>query len=421
MSVRLQPPGAPDAISDRLHDVVVVGAGPAGGQLAANLARLGFAVVLVDQLTDLEQAAFSSAGVPISVLSRYGLPAQVVASRCHGWQVLGPGDADRRWQASSLQAVVLEFGQLRLWLADQCRLWGGTVLLGRRALGHTPLADGRGVLTHLRNRGGAPETLRSRWLVDATGQARALLGDPPAAAGALVQGLGVEWLLRVSPEQWKRWQDRLSFCIGSDWIPNGYGWVFPMQAQQLKVGICRYHASGEQGQHRLGPALQALLQRTGLRDGVVLDRHGGVVRSTIRRREPHRRGPLLGLGDVVSTANLLGGEGIRHALCSAEVLTPLLASTLQRQRSGQSLEQAEQPLLKYSDHLKRALGWRWSLSGRIARRTWMGLESIQADQRLEQLFRGLEKSRAEEISALLFGYQFERYGWRALPYLFGWR
>jgi hypothetical protein len=67
------------------------------------------------------------------------------------------------------------------------------------------------------------------------------------------------------------------------------------------------------------------------------------------------------------------------------------------------------------------LGWRWSLSGRLAERTWLGLRSPAADRRLERLLGGLEACNAEDLSALLFNYRFERYGLRALPYALGWR
>jgi hypothetical protein len=37
------------------------------------------------------------------------------------------------------------------------------------------------------------------------------------------------------------------------------------------------------------------------------------------------------------------------------------------------------------------------------------------------LLRGLEGCSADDLSALLFDYRFERYGLRALPYALGWR
>ena len=108
-----------------------------------------------------------------------------------------------------------------------------------------------------------------------------------------------------------------------------------------------------------------------------------------------------------STGNLLGGEGIRHAMASARVL----ASLLQNPKSDLSE--------RYRKALQRQLGWRWNLSGRLARRTWLGLHSQKADQRLEHWLRVLEGCSAAELSALLFDYRFERFGWRALPYVLG--
>jgi flavin-dependent dehydrogenase len=94
-------------------------------------------------------------------------------------------------------------------------------------------------------------------------------------------------------------------------------------------------------------------------------------------------------------------------------LAPLLNSALEGDQSA---------LDRYQAQLRRQLGWRWSLSGRLARRTWLGLRSRRADARLQRLLTGLEASAsAEALSALLFDYRFERYGLRAVPYLLGWR
>jgi flavin-dependent dehydrogenase len=407
-----------------LHcQVLVVGAGPAGGDLARRLALQGVDVVLVDRLPDLSRSAFSSAALPVASMETFGLPAEVVGSRWRQWQLIGPGRAARTWASPHPLGVVLDFGALRRWEADQCLRWGGRVQLGLQAC--SSHQQGERMVTVLRRADGTSLRVSSDWTVDATGQARALLGDPPPAQrprDGLVRAAGLEWLLRVSPTCWERWADRLSFCLGSDWVPQGYGWIFPMQPGVLKLGVCRL-VDPQREQPPLGGLITEVGRRL-LADGMageafkVLDRHGGLVRSTIRRREPHQRGRLVGLGDAVSTANLLGGEGIRHALTSSAVLAPLLQQALGASRISASAQRAMQD---YAPQLRRALGWRWSLSGRLARRTWLSLHEAKADGRLDQVLRGLEGCRAEDLSALLFGYRFERYGLRAMPYLLGWR
>mgnify|MGYP006224265579 FL=1 len=75
--------------------------------------------------------------------------------------------------------------------------------------------------------------------------------------------------------------------------------------------------------------------------------------------------------------------------------------------------------LAYARDLKRSLGANWTISGRLARRTWWGLQTEQADQRLERLIAGLSAhAEADELVDLLFRYRFQRYGWRLVRYLF---
>jgi len=396
--------------------VLVVGAGPAGAELARQFAAHGVDVLLLDRLSDLRRAAFSSAALPLEALDRFGLPSSVVAHRWSGWELLGPGDARRRWQAGRPQGVVLDFGALREWLVGEAQRWGARVCLGHRALACHQESDG--MRTVLRRGDGRGFEVHSDWVIDASGQERSLLGEPPAAgpgSETLVSGVGLEWLVEVPQSCWERWSDRLAFCLGSEWVAQGYGWVFPMQAPRLKVGVCRLLDPSRQ-QLPLGGVLERMIERllepAERQALLVVDRHGGRIRSSIRRREPHRRGRLVGLGDAVSTANLLGGEGIRHALTSARVLAPLLLAELRAEGPG---------LNRYPLELRRALGWRWSLSGRLARRTWLGLQGSAADRRLGSLLTSLEEQNASALTDLLFGYRFERYGLRALPYLLGLR
>ncbi len=400
-----------------------MGAGPSGGELARLLAQAGVDVVLVDRLSDLAQAAFSSAALPLAALDRFGLPEQVVAARWRGWQLVGPGahgseqgTRGRHWMACQPIGAVLDFGALRQWLASQAQGWGAELQLGWRAVECGPETSAVGSLggsrmaTILQGSDGRRRTITSDWVVDASGESRALLRENARRQDPLVTGVGVEWLVQAPGGQGSKWGDRLTFFLGSSWVQQGYGWIFPMANNQLKVGVCRL-IDPSRCQPPLTAELAKVLQAADLQTAPVLDRHGGRIRSSVRRREPHQKGRLIGLGDVVSTANLLGGEGIRHALTSSRVLAPLLQEALQLP------SQAHRTLGAYPNQLRQALGWRWSLSGRLARRTWLGLANAKADQRLERLLNGLQTKRAEDLSALLFDYRFESYGLKALPYL----
>jgi len=411
------------AVATDDRDVLIVGAGPAGARLAGELAASGLRVTLIDRLRDLHSIAFSSAAVPLATLRRYRIPETVVAASWSGWHLVGPGPTERRWQGESPLGAVLDFGRLRCWLADEAQGHGAELLLGTRALAWHQTSSS--ISLTVATPSGEQQTLTAGWLVDATGSSRHLIGSSQAPwPEPLVSGLGVEWLISVEEPIWQQWSNQLAFFLGSNWAPQGYGWIFPMEAPRLKVGICRLD-DASLSQPPLSALLAQLLERRGLAGAEVIDRHGGRISSTIRRRELHRDGRLLGVGDAVSTANLLGGEGIRHALLSATVLAPLLIRAIRRGRdrgSGFRLDQfSHDPLKHYPAQLGRQLGWRWPLSGRLARRTWLGLKDPGADRRLERLLNGLEKQSAETLSALLFDYRFERYGLRALPDLLGLR
>ena len=385
--------------------MLVVGAGPAGAELGRCLAQAGVDVCVIDRLPDLQRAAFSSAAMPLAAMQEFGLPAEVVGARWNGWKLLGPSGQWRVWQQQQPLGVVLDFAALRCWLSEQMQAWGGRLQLGWTAIGTEPSADG-GVITHCRDGDGGQHVIHSDWLVDASGQQRALIGDGASGSDPLVSGVGLEWLLKVDEPQWLRWQGSLSFVLGSQWIPQGYGWVFPMQPGVLKLGVCRL-LDPRRPQPGLQTLQQQLLAQLDLADAQVLDRHGGLMRSRVRRSDCHGRGRLLAMGDAVSTGNLLGGEGIRHAMASARVLASLL-----QERPAELID-------CYSKQLRQQLGWRWNLTGRLARRTWLGLHSSKADHRLDHWLQILEQCSAAELSALLFDYRFERFGWRALPYVLG--
>jgi flavin-dependent dehydrogenase len=392
--------------------VLIVGAGPSGARLAIQLARAGAEVTLVDRLADPHRHVYSSGALPLEAVRRLGLPDDAIAATWQGWQLHDPSGLVHQWWSSGDLGVVLDFGRLRSWLWEEARRHGVELIQGCRATLSTLTADQASV--RLQTRDGRSSLRSARWLIDATGARRDLLqqaGLSPNPEDPLLQGIGVEWLLQADDRQAAAWRDRISFFLGTAWIPHGYGWIFPMQGQRLKVGVCHLPPADRPSPGSLAGPLQRLIQRCGLSACPVLDRHGGPVSSSIARSEPLVAGALLAVGDAASSANLLGGEGIRHAMDSADQLAELLIA---EGMSGDSTAIA----LRYQEQLKAQRSWRWLVSGRLARRTWWGLDNPRADRRLERLIHGLSATaEASALSELLFKYNFERYGLRLLPYL----
>ena len=392
--------------------VLIVGAGPSGSRLAIQLARQGAEVTLVDRLLDPQRHAYSSGALPLEAVVRLGLPDEAIAATWQGWQLHDPSGLVHQWWSDEDLGVVLDFGRLRSCLWQEARGHGVELIPGCRASLSTLTTDGASV--RLQTRDGRSSLRSARWLIDATGARRELLQQAGLSSNPkdpLLEGVGVEWLLQADDRQSSPWRERISFFLGTTWIPYGYGWIFPMQGQRLKVGVCQLPPADRPSSGGMARPLQRLIQRCGLSSCPVLDRHGGPVSSSIWRSEPLAADALLAVGDAASSANLLGGEGIRHAMDSADQLADLLMAEGMR---GDSNAMAR----GYREQLKAKQSWRWSVSGRLARRTWWGLDNPRADQRLERLIHGLsETAKTSDLSELLFDYRFERYGLRLLPYL----
>ena len=398
-------------------EILVAGAGPAGARLASVLASAGCDVTLVDPLQDPHHNAYSSAALPLDDAIALGLPSSCYGATWQGWQLIDPDAIEHQWWSYRDLGVVLDFGQLRSHLWDRARQAGVELLSGCRVQ-LDELHQNHAELT-LVKRNGRTEQRSVSCLIDATGARRSLLRQARIPVDSpqdpLLCGQGVEWLIQADDRGSAHWRDRLSFFLGTRWVLHGYGWVFPMADNRLKVGVCCLpppHPS--QGQRGLGSGLKNLLRYCDLAEFPVLDRHGGLVSSTVQRLEPMGWGALLAIGDAASTANLLGGEGIRHALASADLLAAALLN-----HSGDLLRGMDPARRAYASDLKRSLGANWTISGLLARRTWWGLQTEQADKRLTRLIHGLSAhADANELVDLLFRYRFQRYGWRLLRYLF---
>lgn len=386
-------------------EVLVVGAGPAGGHLARLLSRRGVKVILADRLKDLHANAFSSAGTLWETLARFELPETLVGSHWRHLEILSTLERGR-WEGSGTgtpAGAVLDFGRLRAFLADATAGHGGAVWLGAKAVARASN------LVRFEREDGVRE-VEAQVIVDATGPARSLMRQATPTDADYLSATGLEWLVEVPEAVYARFRGTLLFTMGSKWMPHGYGWVFPMEPNTLKVGAGRFLSpTGVQGPSLKTQIELLLREEVGCPQPRLLDQHGAMLKYSRGLQDVYVDGPLLAIGDAVSTLNVLGGEGIRFALEGAEIALPFV-------------------LQRLADPTCDVRGYRKAMHQRF-KRTWAWSEELALrkylqddDARIDGLVRFLKSRNLEFLVDVLFHFNFGRaarnagpgYLWRSL-------
>ena len=303
------------------YDVIVIGAGPAGGQCARNLAKTGLNVLLVERFASFYDNNFSSAGMSMEGFKEFNLPESIVGRYWKNFTIQSSNEL-AHWTANQNKGVVLDFAKFRQFLADDCIKNGGDVLMGYSYISKE-LTD-KGVLAHFHSKTTAKNiTIKAKLLVDATGPGRKVIYNSIEEQPEMEVASGIEYMIKVNDKVYNKFKDDLFFFLGDKWCYKGYSWVFPMDNNVLKVGTAKMLIKG---QKKHSESLKKITERIitdymNASDYELIDVHGGAVRTTKNISEDFYRDRVVAIGDSISSINPLGGEGIRYALRSANDVT----------------------------------------------------------------------------------------------------
>ncbi|MGL5193442.1 MAG: NAD(P)/FAD-dependent oxidoreductase [Chroococcales cyanobacterium] len=377
-------------------DVIIVGAGPAGGHCARQLASSGIQVLLVEQQETFAANNFSSAVTPMETLAKFELPDSIVGSFWNELVIVST-NVRKRWESDTPVGAVLNFAKLREFLAGEVTRNGGEVWLGHRYLSHS--SDQGQTVVMLKPKGKDAVAVRTRVLVDATGAARSLMYPHRKTSPAFLSGSGIEYLIEVDESTYISCSKSLIFFLGYRWMPQGYSWIFPMEKNILKVGAARYN-----GQHQIledtypsiKQSIELLIQEYLQIDSYQrLETHGSTLHYRNGLQDIYYRDNVVAIGDAVSMVNPMGGEGIRHGMASAQIASDYIQEYLADRRGD---------FAAYQNHLHRAFKRSWDISERIAKKVYLQYSDRMIDKSLAYLG-VLEFS---EVIELLFYYRFEK-------------
>jgi flavin-dependent dehydrogenase len=377
-----------------LYDVIIIGAGPAGGECARALTKQGKCVALVEKAKNFQENNYSSGGAPLQIMQDFDLPHAIVGSY---WNRLNIHSTKIRtsWQSESPFGPILDFDRLRAFLAEETFKKGGDVFLGHHYQHHVVQANHTVKVTLKNSQSDDDVELHTRVLVDATGSGRKVLSSKQYSKNKAMAVTGIEQHIQVSPAIYQQFKESLNFYLGHHWMPQGYAWIFPMAPCQLKVGVIRYFQNEKHLPYQLSYRYYLDQMLTLCGDFTTSDKHGKTIYYTFGQKDRRYEGPVLAIGDAISTINPLGCEGIRHAMVSGRLAAIAIEDVLNQQTMD---------FHPYHQAIKRYFGWRWTFSEILMK----SLFKRSQDALIDHTVKCFSAMNNQQIMDVIFNYRFSQ-------------
>lgn len=300
------------------YDVVIAGAGPAGGQCARDLAARGYDVLVLET----ESAEVfprtsnkSTAGTFPRMMAAFNVPDDVVMHFTSKVVLESPNDS----YTADQPGAVLEFADFKRWLVAEGEANGADYEFDARV--RAPIVDDGDVIGVEYGKG---ETVHADIVIDATGPAAPLakqldLSDLRRENHAI----GIEWEfegLDLSRPDMPDVEDAMMLRLDHDLAPGGYSWIFHTGEDTAKVGLCyiqnnRHLEFAEEG-FAIDDYLDRWLETDPRLEGATRIEGKHAHRGSAHIQRPGRMSTdsFMAIGDTVPTVDPVWGEGIHKCM-----------------------------------------------------------------------------------------------------------
>ncbi len=326
-----------------MHDVVVIGAGPAGLYAACLLSERGLDVIVLEEHDAVGRPVHCTGIMAREAFDEFGLSRDSILNPLTAARFVSPGGRDFVYRPGSVEAVVVDRVVFDTRLAERAAAAGAGLLCGARVRTITRDADVVSVETT------AGSAVRARACVLACGARYALHRQLALHPPAMLLHTAQAELPALRPGD-------VEVHFGAETAPEGFAWVVPVwrgDRLHARVGVMCANAAPRY--------LKSTLDRIATRWGISVEsapqpRQKILPLSAIARTYGDR---LLVVGDAAGLVKPTTGGGIYYSLLSAKLAADTLIDALARgDLAARSLVAYER---RWREHLDAELSTQLSL------------------------------------------------------------
>jgi digeranylgeranylglycerophospholipid reductase len=298
-----------------MHDVVVIGAGPAGLHAAYRLASAGLDVMVIDAQKRIGENAVCSGVIGDEAFVRFGLPRRSILNRICCIQAISPAGRKLEHRMTAPLAYVVDKAEFNRDLGEQARAAGTEISLGRVVT--TVDCDRDRVTLSFRSHGNTGGKLRARVAIIASG-----------VNGALNSKLGLvklsEFLQAIQadiPFGKDGAANPTELYVGRSIAPGAFGWKIPLGQGRVRVGLM--------SEENPRPYFNALLQRVApeLDQKKIVPQQKAIGQVPVGKCVADR---IVVIGEAAGHVKTSTGGGIYYGLLSAEIAAETIIRAFQR-------------------------------------------------------------------------------------------
>ena len=293
-----------------MNDVIVVGGGPAGNNLAFRLATLGYGVTVIDWRQHLGDKLCTGI-VGRECIQRFPLDRSLIYRDARVATAIAPGGQRLDFARQDTQAHVVDRVAYVASFAEMAKKAGATYLLGYRVTDVSTNGDSASVVyTDEQER----RTLKAKAVVLASGFG----GD---LTGQLGLGKVGDFVTGVQAEVQAPDLEQVHIYFGQEIAPGFFAWLVPTSGGKALIGLlCR-----QGGQSHLEKLINKLQMEGKITAVTKEPARWGVPLKTLGKTFGDR---LLVVGDAAGQVKPTTGGGIYYAFLASEIAADALHTAL---------------------------------------------------------------------------------------------